>query len=1109
MLPHTLQIGMYVRCSIELEFQEYPRRFAIGRIVALNANLREATVAFYMHEQQDALYEVYQVPKAQVFLYEKINRIKVLSHSEAKTTTGEEVEIISFASETEEGYYEYFVQRQVGGKPSIYKISENNLIIPFTRGDMDVLQALTHYEFHQPVWYQHRQVVADSLHTLKNATFGFETLIGSRVFLMKHQVDTIVRAISEDPCRFMLADEVGLGKTIEAAVIMKGLQKRLGDIRIVIIVPESLLYQWKNELFYKFWTDFVLYEDEFSLDTKQLIFPLEKINSTAGEQLLRQSWDLCIIDETHRLLRLDKEYALLYKFSEKVRHLLLLSATPIQDRRIEFLRLVSLLEPLKYENMTEQQFSAILEKQAFLRVKVHKLMLDLVDYLEDGLAEDFKEDLEDISGRLQDPILTNIVTNIDVDAEDCGLADVKLALAYIAEHYQIERKIIRHRRKEDGIEQQLAKRTFHVVEYEMRGTDVNFYETQTYEAVLEYFSFWNEQRNHSVDMSDVYRLFLSATFSSPWALETLIKERINVLANRPLTSRFAATLQVLPKREEEHELLESIAYYNERWMRGVELELKRIKELYDDPDLINGRLAKAMDYILAETMNEQIVIFSEWKETLVPLEQALIAQFGTDAVRSFYHGKSDVELQNAVDDFQSQKSCRFLLCDPLGGEGRNFQMADSIIHLDLPWSPTMLEQRIGRLDRIGRKSKVTSVVLVSTATLEEDLFQIWQGGLGIFEESLSGIEIAIGDIQQQITEALYSDIRSGLREIIPSMGKNLEYMRGRVEEERYFDMARQLDRHVEAQLMRLIQKFDENGGKTLARTMMEWSSLTGLNGRGSEQGQVIVFSKNSTSINSMKRTLYVLPDTKEALKRAKRTGEVRGTFMRDLAVKREGLVFYAPGDPFFDSIVNNAYETDWGRCCALEVKADVDWEGILYTWSTRVNPNPLLENQESLEHLVHTQGYSLLEHFVTSESLNPDSEIALSDIVSYLSTQVPKSWIKHLGKRSNQSIVKFIEDFPHEIWQSVVQESYENSKKKFLEHVQVSRDIERAKTDYQRRLDAMRAANLYYGNDPAEEKRIRRMESIYDALLRGIEQAEIRLESAAYVRLVKQNAEVI
>ena len=138
----------------------------------------------------------------------------------------------------------------------------------------------------------------------------------------------------------------------------------------------------------------------------------------------------------------------------------------------------------------------------------------------------------------------------------------------------------------------------------------------------------------------------------------------------------------------------------------------------------------------------------------------------------------------------------------------------------------MLEQRIGRLDRIGREKEVLSVVFVSEESVESDLYRLWDEGLNVFNESLSGLEIALGDINEQIDQALTTNIRHGLSDVLETMQSTLEDMRKKVEIERYYDMARQLDENVQEQLTNLINKFDGNNGELLAKTMMSWAHLS-------------------------------------------------------------------------------------------------------------------------------------------------------------------------------------------------------------------------------------------------------------------------------------------
>ena len=252
----------------------------------------------------------------------------------------------------------------------------------------------------------------------------------------------------------MLADEVGLGKTIEASVILKYLKDKNKELKSLIIVPDSLIYQWKTELEYKFWLDVSV--GDITCESDVVLYPLEKITTKEGSSIFNEEWDLLIVDEVHRIISMNDEYNKILNLSKKIKNVLLITATPIQQRKSEYLKFLKILKPQYYENMTEKVFEGILEKQSSIRSKIYSMTRDLDDY--EGLIEYYQEDIQDIVEELKDKVSDEIISEINIDSQDKGLAGVKLALAYLGEYYQLERQIIRHRRIE--LKDQLAKRYF-------------------------------------------------------------------------------------------------------------------------------------------------------------------------------------------------------------------------------------------------------------------------------------------------------------------------------------------------------------------------------------------------------------------------------------------------------------------------------------------------------------------------------------------------------------------------------------------------------------------------------------------------------------------------
>lgn len=386
----------------------------------------------------------------------------------------------------------------------------------------------------------------------------------------------------------------------------------------------------------------------------------------------------------------------------------------------------------------------------------------------DEYKEIIFDKLVEISETLEDNALKKLVFSIDLSSEDNGLDLVKQALAYICENYRVERKVIRNRRQ--LITEKMARRTLHEIPYTPLSANENYNEIAAIQNTLAYLSENGEEDDDYV--ANIAIPLLSALFSSPWAFEEAL-----------------STLEI-----EDNIIHDSMTV----WKQQAENEHSLVSvALTEDPDLIKGRLMFALNYIDQETPilddpNFKIVVFTGFNATLNAFLHLFNTYYkDTDVYAvSFGKGMTREALEDSVYSFQNDPSCRVIICDETGGEGRNFQNASQVLHLDMPWNANALEQRIGRLDRLGRDHEmdVESVVLYSKETVEEQLFNIWKNGMRLFEQSLSGLEIITGELNNLIVEALLDDYNTGLSNAFDDILDQAEEMRESVEDEQDFDL---------------------------------------------------------------------------------------------------------------------------------------------------------------------------------------------------------------------------------------------------------------------------------------------------------------------------------
>ena len=1067
--------GCYYRCPIVVEEgdRDYPRFFVLAQLVEYN-EIADA-IKVKMHDLLGSRQYYEEIFAHNVFYAQAATRCEASPGGVVEGRWGRGT-IVSRASEpySEDKPYWYWIKLPNGKH---IKECETELKFDYSQMNYAPEKQLRTYEFQHPTWFINHLKVSKNLHLVNNATYGFRVLAGCRAYLLPHQISTVARCFETSPVRYMLADEVGLGKTVEACSILSILASENKKLRVLIIVPGALVSQWKNELHYKYGLD----AGVSSPRSQICLLPMEDI----GKSLLTLStpWDLAIVDETHRLLANDDWYNQVQSLSRRVKHILLLSATPIQDRNEEYRRLLALLNPEQYENMSAERFAWMVKRQK----RIQKSANMLLGYLEryDEYTEIIIDDLNNIVETLEDAALEKMVKEIDLNAEDQGLSKVKQALAYICENYRIERKVIRNRRQ--LISEKMAKRTLHAIPYTPLSLNENYNEIGAIQNTLAYLADNGEDDEDYVTETAIP--LLSALFSSPWAFEAMLR-KLKIKDGILMDSALAWKRQA----ENEHSLV------------NVALD--------EDPDLIKGRLMMAINYLDQETdiyedENCKFVVFTAHNETLVEFLQLFNNRFSEMGIHAVPFGKhmGREELEDSVYAFQNDPACRVIVCDETGGEGRNFQNASQVIHLDLPWNANALEQRIGRLDRLGRDADmdVKSVVLYADTSVEEQLFHIWKDGMKLFEQSLSGLEIITGELNELIVEALLDDYYTGLTNAFDDILDQAEEMRESVEDEQDFDLGAALYRPLSHGIDNVLSIYASEDDNLFATAMMGWGNQAGLSPEKPTKTGLIEFRESNFSVGAAKQSLFIPPDWERYNNTSimRREGRLLGSFDRKTAATREDILFFAPGDAVYDAIISNAVGCNRGRCAGIETTGSYNYDGLIYIYNIAPDLDELLEKEIPLQTLAHYKMYLPLKQIFVAMPLTPKSrEIPEKEVVKTLLALRPNA-AGHVGRRGSGKMAlspleRFISLTPPSTWEPLVDKFSANAYARACARLEKRSDLEAAEREMQRVLNGYRAECIYFDRDMAG---VAERERIFDVTLRALKNAKPVLDAVCFLRV--------
>ncbi|MGH9839371.1 MAG: DEAD/DEAH box helicase [Blastocatellia bacterium] len=458
-----------------------------------------------------------------------------------------------------------------------------------------------------------------------------------------YQLETVRKVLKQFRGRVLLADEVGLGKTIEAGMVLKEYLLRGMAEKVLVLVPATLVGQWQEEMASKFSVEFATTYDSLVRSDPPAFWSQPRVIASIAtarraehqQVLAAQNYDLVIVDEAHHLKnRATANWKLVDSLTK--RFLLLLSATPVQNSLVEMFNLLTLLKPGIFK--TEKEFRASYMTAGKPRVPANK---------------DTMRDL------MRDVMIRNTRS----------LVDVKLP----PRHATTLRP--EPREEEAACYQELSQMV---------------------------------QETHA-----------KATAQQRMALRHLLSA-----AGSTATTAAGAIGRYISNRKAGPEWITLQAQYESLLLTGKE---------------------QALLELLARNPSEKKMVFVHHRETLARLAE--LARQEAIAYVTFDGSMSGPEKDAAVMRFRDEVP--LLVCTESGGEGRNLQFCNTLINFDLPWNPMTIEQRIGRIHRIGQTRDVFVFNLAMKGTLEDQVLRILDEKINMFELVVGEIGEIMGEMSEE------------------------------------------------------------------------------------------------------------------------------------------------------------------------------------------------------------------------------------------------------------------------------------------------------------------------------------------------------------------------
>jgi ATP-dependent helicase HepA len=763
-----------------------------------------------------------------------------------------------------------------------------------------------------PLLADMRRPFLQSILTQRSAAHGMRGALSSCIELYKHQIETVWRVLQDPVQRYLLADEVGLGKTIEAGLVIRQLLLDNPRLAVQLVLPPFLVEQWRRELVNKF---------------RIHDFPNARILFARDDE--PDTWeraDLVVVDEAHNLARLanseQKElsarYARLAEIATASPRLLLLSATPALHNEQAFLSMLKWLDPAVYRETTVDDLRERLKARAGLG----RLFLGLQPGLPGVLLRNrlteigtaFPEDAEVTA------LVTRAMKTIEERDEDALLSAIGSLRTHISEVYRVHRRMLRTRRT-------TALKGLYRVTGRLRPDPI----------ALE-----------SPIFSDVTRLL------DNWRQEALAARESDQQARREAASALATavSLSLDPDGLRRWARTRVAATQGEQdALDRIDSDLRFVSRQYG----ISRPLADALTYLFGA--RERVVVFCPTPDMATELADELRKLLPN---RVLQHVASDPPTvsEKAVRTFEQTRSACVLVADFSAEEGRNLQFADLLVHVGLPPRANRLEQRIGRCDRwdVRRDGGAWRSYWVAETGDAQSFAAAWMRilteGFGVFDKSVASLQHAVDVATDTAWQVLFDQGVDATEEAIETVRAILEDEVERVREQDALDSIESPadERSVYGQMM----AFEDQASSfaDLTDALLSSRRVPG-NLRFEPVGDPVHTIGGYEPIGKLpggQAQIPLVPAWRLQRDFLPLRGH-RGTFVRTVAVEREDVRLYRYGDQFIDAVSDFLWNDDRGRAFGMWRWLS-DWpraERPVYRFDYAIEANPLDVTSEADE----------------------------------------------------------------------------------------------------------------------------------------------------------------